>query len=167
MHKLARWITQMILYALLAIVVGYFSTRPVYHHLGEDEALLRLSFRHPGKVLAECRRLKAEELAKIPANMRQELDCPRERSPVRVKLEMDGRAMHDVTYPPAGFSRDGASTGYWRQAVGAGSHRLLVQISDDQRSTAFAYVREHTAELRPGQVLLIDFSLDKGGIQIK
>ncbi len=79
MHKLAKYVGQGILYALFAAVVGYFSTLPKYHHLEPDQALLRLSFKHPGKTKADCRQGSPEDLARVPANMRQALDCPRER----------------------------------------------------------------------------------------
>ncbi len=44
----------------------------------------------PGKI-TDCRPRTAEELAKMPPQLRAQQDCPRERSPVRVRVELDGK----------------------------------------------------------------------------
>jgi hypothetical protein len=54
-----------------------------YRHLASDQALIKLSFTRVGKPVGDCRKLSAEELAKLPPNMRAPTVCPRERSPVR------------------------------------------------------------------------------------
>ena len=77
MNRAMRYAGQAALYALFALVIGYFSTSPRYHHLAPDQGLLRLSFKHPGKIKADCRQRTPEELAKLPANMRTPLDCKR------------------------------------------------------------------------------------------
>src|SRR3990172_4110065 len=74
-----RYAGQGALYALFAPAIGYCSTSPQYRPLEQGQALLRLSFKHAGKLVAECRKRSPEELARLPANMRAELDCPRER----------------------------------------------------------------------------------------
>ncbi len=81
---------QVVLYALFAATIGFFSSYPRYRHLAHDQALLKLSFSHPGQLVSECRRRTQEELAALPPNMRNPLDCPRERSPVTVQLALDG-----------------------------------------------------------------------------
>ena len=167
MDKAARYAGQAALYALFALFIGYFSTSPPYRHLAPDQGLLRLSFKHPGKVKADCRQRTPEELARIPANMRQEMDCPRERSPVRVRVEFDGKDLYDEVFPPAGLSRDGASSGYRRLPIAAGAHHLKVQFNDDVRVAGFNYEREQRVEIKAGQVLLIDFAPDKGGVVIR
>ena len=167
MHDAARYAGQGMLYALFALAIGYFSTSPGYRHLAPDSALLRLSFTHAGKILADCRQRSAEELAKTPANMRQALDCPRERSPVRVRVELDGAPLYDEAFAPAGLKRDGAAAAYRRLPIPAGEHRLRVQFNDDARIAGFNFERERTVRAVPGQVVLIDFSADKGGILIQ
>ena len=81
MNQATRIFAQALLYAAFAAVVGYFATAPVYRHLPADQALIKLSFSHSGKLLAECRQRSPEELAKMPPNMRAPMDCPRERPP--------------------------------------------------------------------------------------
>ncbi len=167
MHKAARYVGQGVLYAAFAVVIGYFSTLPKYQHLQSDQALLRLSFKHAGKTKADCRQRSPEELAKIPPNMRQALDCPRERSPVRVRVELDGADLYDESFPPSGLSKDGASTGYRRLPIAAGHHHLKVQFADDVRVAGFNYQREQEVDAKPGRVVLIDFAGDQGGIVIR
>jgi hypothetical protein len=167
MSDVTRWLGQGVLYALFAAFIGYFSTSPKYQHLAPGEALLRLSFKHPGKTKAECRPRTAEELAKTPANMRQALDCPRERSPVRVRVELDGSGLYDEAFPPSGWSKDGASTGYRRLPIVAGRHHLKVQFADDVRVAGFNYERDQDVDVKAGQVVLIDFVAEQGGIVIR
>ena len=167
MHRALQWVGQALLYALFALVIGYFSTSPRYRQLKPDEALLRLSFSHPGKIRADCRQRTPEELAKLPANMRAPLDCPRERSPVVVRLELDGKELYNESFAPSGLSRDGASTGYRRLAIPAGAHRVRVQFNDDSRVKGFNYERDKEIVAAPGQVVLIDFAPERGGAIIR
>jgi hypothetical protein len=135
---------QAVLYALFAATIGWFSFNPRYQHLEPEQALLKLSFSHPGQLREECRKRTAEELAKLPPNMRQALDCPRVR--------------------PAGVSRDGPSTLYARYVVPAGEHHLAVRINDSVREPGFRHVREEQVQLAPGRILVVDFDPGKGGI---
>ena len=49
----------------------------------------------------------------------------------------------------------------------AGEHRLLVQVNDDARVQGFTHERAETVRIRPGQVVLIDFVADRGGVVIR
>ena len=167
MGKVLRYAGQAALFALFAVFIGYFSTAPRYRHLPEDAALLRLSFKHPGKITADCRQRSAEELAKMPAQLRTQADCPRERSPVRVRVEFDGGTLIEDTFSPSGLSRDGAAAGYRRVPIAAGEHRVRVQFNDDVRVPGYNFEREQTITAVPGQVILIDFNAERGGILIK
>ena len=167
MGKVLRYAGQAALFALFAVFIGYFSTAPRYRHLPEDAALLRLSFKHPGKITADCRQRSAEELAKMPAQLRTQADCPRERSPVRVRVEFDGGTLIEDTFSPSGLSRDGAAAGYRRVPITAGEHRVRVQFNDDVRVPGYNFEREQTITAVPGQVILIDFNAERGGILIK
>ncbi len=155
---------QAVLYAAFAAVVGIFSSTPTYRHLGEDEALLKLSFSQPGQLRSECRRRSTEELQRMAPNMRQEFDCPRERSPLIVELSLDGAVLAHESVQPAGVARDGPSTYYARFPVPAGEHRVAVRIDDSVRVPGFGHVREETVRLEPGRVFVVDFDPARGGI---
>ena len=158
---------QVVLYAAFAAFIAFFSTHPQYRNLEPDQALIKLSFSHAGQLAQECRKRSAEELAKLSPNMRAPMECPRERSPVSVELELDGKTLAHRSAPPSGLSRDGASILYERFAVPAGKHEVSVKFNDSVRVKAFNYSREEHVELRPGQVLVVDFNPEKGGILIQ
>lgn len=157
-----RFVAQLLLYVPLMAIIGYLSTSPAFVHLPEGQALIRLTFSVAGQRLQECRERSPEELAKLAPNMRAAMDCPRERAPVTVELEMDGRLLYHVAVPPKGFKKDLPSTVYRRLAVSAGSHHFVARLRD--RATGdFNYVQEKTLELRSGDSLVIDFNPAQGG----
>lgn len=163
----AGYAGQALAYAAFIAAVGYFSTSPPYRYLAPDEGLLRLSFKHAGQVRSECRQRSAEELAKLQPQFRTATECPRERSPVRVRVEMDDRTLVDETFPAAGLARDGAASAYRRVPIAAGTHTLRVQFNDDVRAPGFTHAGEARVEVKPGQVVLIDFRPDQGGVIIR
>lgn len=158
---------QVVLYGLFALAIGVFSQWPTYHHLAPDQALVKVSFTRVGKPVGDCRPLTPEELAKLPPNMREPTKCPRERSPVTVQVDIDGRRVLDRVAPPTGLSKDGASSVYERLVVPAGERRIAVALSDDVRAREAAHRREATVRLAPGQVLVIDFDANAGGITLQ
>jgi|SRR5689334_4574269 len=167
MRKALAIAGQIVLYAAFAGFIALFSAWPQYHPLAPDQALIKLSFSHAGLLAQDCRRRSAEELAKLPPNMRAPMECPRERSPVRVQLALDGHTVAQRAVPPSGLAHDGASTLYERFVVPAGAHDLSVKFNDSVRVPGFNYAREQRIELRPLQVLVIDFNPQQGGILIQ
>jgi hypothetical protein len=162
-----RLLAQAALYGAFALAVGVFSSWPVFRQLDAEQALLRLSLLHSGKPRFECRTRSAEELEKMPKHMRTPLDCPRERSPVRVQVEFDGRIVIDETVAPGGLTRDGAAAIYRRMAVPVGAHQLRVRVNDDSRRQDFPFEHTQALQLAAGQVVLIDFNPDRGGVIVR
>ncbi len=162
MNKVARYAVQVLLYVAFGAAIGYFSSRPAFEVMPPDQALVRLSFSHGAKPIAPCRERTDEELAKLPPNMRVKLDCPRERAPVKVEIEMDGKPLYEIVAAPAGIRRDGASTVYRRLPVTAGRHEFKARLSDSPDGK-FDYSAEEVVDLAPGRVLLIDFNAGQGG----
>ncbi|MDH4061221.1 MAG: hypothetical protein OEU94_10455 [Aquincola sp.] len=163
----AAWAGQVALYGLFALAIGVFSQWPRYHPLGPGQALIKLSFTRVGKPVGDCRSLSDAELARLPPNMRTPTVCPRERSPITVQVDVDGVRSLDRSAPPSGLSRDGASAVYERLVVPSGQRRISVQLSDDVRAREAPYRREALVTLAPGQVLVIDFDAEKGGITLQ
>lgn len=155
---------QVLLYVFFAGLIGIFSRWPVYRPIAPDQALIKLSFTHHGKPVSECRQASAAELAKLPPNMRAPMRCPRERSPVRVELDIDGVVAYRHQATPSGLSKDGPSSVYHRFQVPAGSHHIAVRLNDDARKPQFTHVREANVALKPAQILVIDFDAEKGGV---
>ena len=162
MKQALRLAAQLALYLPLMALIGYFSTQPRFSVLAPDQALVRLSFIHAAERREACRTRSAEELAKLPPNMRAAQDCPRERAPVLVELELDGQVVLRREVQPAGLARDGNATVYHRLAVPAGRHRIVARLRD-RPGEGFNFEKAETFELAPGQALLIDFVGNKGG----
>ena len=163
MRKLVQLGGQALAYALFAVAVGYFATRPAYTHFDPDQALIKLSFSHAGQRKGECRRLTPEELARLAPNMRRPLDCPRERVPLRVELLLDGEALFRADLPPSGLAGDGASTVYRKFPVAPGRHRLTARLRDSPRTEGFDYESEREVMLEPRQNFVVDFKAASGG----
>jgi len=155
---------QVVFYGLFAVIIGYFSTAPAYTHLGPDRALIKLSFSTHGEPVGECRVRTPEELAKLAPNMRTPKVCPRERSPIKVQVALNGQPLFEGVAPPAGLSKDGTSTIYERFEVPAGEHLLSVKVNDNVRIEGFNHVKEERVTLKPAQILVIDMNKDHGGL---
>jgi hypothetical protein len=150
---------------LFAVFIGVFSSWPRYQALPPDQAVVKVSFIHHGQRVAPCRPFTAEELAKLPPNLRTPLKCERERAPVTIELDVDGATVYRRVAQPAGLARDGAAAVYQRLNLPAGEHRIAVRLKDTV-GPDFNHTREATVRLQPAQVLVIDFDAEKGGITL-
>jgi hypothetical protein len=153
-------------YAAFAVFIGYFSTSPAYHPIAPDRALVKLSFSHAGERKQACRERTEAELAKLAPNMRAKLDCPRERSPVVVDLEMDGRAIGHVVAQPTGLRGDLPSTVYRRIEIPAGRHAFRARLADGPAGE-FRHEARATIDLAPGGVLVVDFVNARAGFEFR
>lgn len=156
-----RWSGQAATLGALMLCVGAFANGPTYRSLGADQAVLKLSFSHPGQPKGECRMRTPEELAALPQQLRQPRICPRERLPVTVELRVDGQLVHSQVVQPAGLSRDGSATVYRRFAVPAGRHVLSAALRDSARADGFDYANAAELTLAPAQVLTVDFDSER------
>ncbi|HJW56119.1 MAG TPA: hypothetical protein VJ577_12660 [Burkholderiaceae bacterium] len=164
---MAKWIGQAAWFLLFMLGISYLSTSPAYNYLDKQQALLRLSISHAGQIVGTCRARSAAELANMSRNMRALQDCPRERSPVTIEVELDGRILYHEVIPPSGLSHDGASTVYRRFPLQSGEHRLAVRMNDSKKISGFNFERSEVVQLHPAQVLVIDFNQQQGGVIIK
>jgi ferredoxin/coenzyme F420-reducing hydrogenase delta subunit len=154
---------QLVAYAAMAALVGYFATQPSFANLGPDQALLKLSFIHAGQPLKPCRRYTPEELAKTPFNQRRPSDCERGRWHVTVELDLDGQPLYRGTHEPAGLWNDGPSSVYARFEVPAGRHRIDARLSDDGSKQGFDYTASEVVDFAAGDNFVVDFSAAEGG----
>ncbi|HSA89938.1 MAG TPA: hypothetical protein VLF42_08590 [Burkholderiales bacterium] len=160
--KALRFAAQLALYAPLMAILAYFSTEPRFSVIAPGEALVRVSFIHATQRRQACRERTPEELAKLAPNMRAALDCPRERSPLLVELELDGKLVLRREVQPSGLRRDGNAVVYERMALPAGRHRIVARLRD-RAEGGFNYLKDETVELAGGQTLIIDFNAARGG----
>lgn len=153
--------------ALCALVLAWLSSAPGYRHVPPRSGLLRLSMIVAGARVAPCRDLTAAEIAQLAANMRQAQSCPRERADVRILLWINDAIAVDAIVSPRGLARDGAATIYRRIVLPAGSYQLRVAVNDDERQSSFRYDVRAVREIRPGQVLTVDFDREAGGVTFR
>ena len=163
MVRVLQAIGQAIAYALFAVVIGFFATRPAYTYLEPGLAVIKLSFSHAGEHVEECRRLSQEELEQIAPNMRRPTQCPRERVPLLVEVELDGELIYSEALPPSGLAGDGASTAYKKFPLAAGNYHLVTRLRDSRRPDGFDHESAADISLQPQQNLVIDFRPELGG----
>lgn len=163
MNKVLRYGLQAFYYTLFMAVVWYFSIKPPYHQLAEDQAVITLSFTHATNLREACRKLTQEELMKLAPNMRLPTDCPRERSPLRLELYLDGKLLTKTSIEPPGFHKDQGVHLFKRIKVIAGEHKLRLWMNDDVNIDGATYQYEQTVLLKPEQQLLVDFDKESGG----
>jgi hypothetical protein len=148
---------QIVVMAAIFAVVAAFADWPRYRQIPPQSAIVKLSFTHGSNRAAECRRRTAQELAKLPPNMRKPLECPRRRGSIYVELDLDGRTIYRASLPPGGISGDGPARVYQRFLVPAGAHTLAVRMRDTPRSEGFDYARSDNVVLSPDQNFVVDF----------
>ena len=163
MPSLLRYVGQALAYALFAIVVGYFATRPAYTHLDPDNAMIKLSFSHAGAHVEECRTLTQEELNQVAPNMRRLTQCLRERVSLQIEVLLDGALIYRDQLAPSGIAGDGASTAYKKFPVSAGTHHLVTRLRDSRREAGFDYEKSADITLTPKQIFVVDFRPELGG----
>lgn len=157
---------QAVTYIWFAAVIGFFASSPPYTHRAPGMAQIKLSLSHPGQRKVECRRRTREELAKMPANMRAAKECPRERWPVHVEIDIDGKTMMSETARPNGLSRDGPSIFYRAWPIASGKHQIAMRLRE-KGNTGFDYDWTLEINLAPQRILAIQFNAAKGGFIVK
>lgn len=149
-----------IIMLLVVLGVALLSSRPVWQSLPDDVAVLRLSFTHSGT--RACRERTAEELAKLPPNMRNRKLCDRTRSPVWIEMEIDGQQVIARDLKPSGIAGSGPSRIYQRSDLPAGRHHLVVRMRDDPAASGFTQEAAFDVDLAPGQSIAVDFNATTG-----
>lgn len=162
-----RYVGQALVYLIFAAFLGYFASAPSFTHFPPDQALIKLSLAHGAAREGGCRRRTQEELQKLAPNMRRPMDCPRQRLPVVIELEIDGDIRYSASVPPTGLSGDGPSRIYQRFAVSAGKHDIVARLRDSDRAEGFDYEKSAVVELQAQQSLAIDFRQEMGGFLLR
>jgi ferredoxin/coenzyme F420-reducing hydrogenase delta subunit len=150
---------QAIAYGVFAVLVGLFSIWPRYRLIGDDEAMISLTFSHAGQRVEPCRRLSQDELMKLPPNMRKPNECPRERHPVVVTFSVDGEVLYSESKSPSGIWNDGVSTVYKRMPVKAGEHDLFIGMHESGPGEDFDFQRRELMTLEAGQHVVVEFDI--------
>jgi len=157
-----RFVGQFAVILLLFAGVAALADWPTYRQIPPGYGVVMLTFVRGAERVSECRRLSAQEIAKLPPNMRRLQDCPRGRRPVYVELDIDGRPIFRASLPPSGIAGDGPSRVYQRFVLPASDYDLAVRMRDTGRSEGFDHESTKHVALAPAQVLVIDFRAETG-----
>ena len=162
MKNVLLWTGRFAVVLALFSGVAWLSDRPVYRQIPSDSAVMLLTFVHGADRRSECRRLRPEEIAKLPANMRRVEDCPRARRPLYVELEIDGRTIYHANLPPSGIAGDGPSRVYHKVVLPAARYDVAVRMRDTPRAGGFDHERRETVQLADKQMFVIDYRPESG-----
>lgn len=152
-----RWFGTAATMVAVTLLVAMLAGWPPYRLVDSDRAFIKVSLRHTGALIGECRTLTADELQRLPPNMRAPQECPRDRSPLVLQMDVDGRRLIDATLPAQGLHSDGRAAFYRRLPIPAGTRWVDIRMKDDIRQSQFRYQASHRVELEPGRALIIDF----------
>ncbi len=158
-----RYLLQAVNLFLFIALIAAFSSGPTVRQLEEGMAVITLAFGHAGEPVRACHKRTPEELAALAPNMRAPMDCPRERSIIKVELLMDGELIHNIVAPPPGAFKDQGVDVYENVTVPEGHHEFTVRMNDDAQTEGFTYSNNYSVNLAPAQLLFIDFSQQKNG----
>ena len=151
--------------ALLVLIfagVAAFSDWPRHRSVPAGMGVVTLSFSHGADRRAACRPATEEELAKMPPNMRRTEICPRERPPIAVEFEIDGKRLFAADIAPSGIAGDGPSRVHRDFELPAGTYELTVRMRD-RPGDEFDWQASKTVELKPADHRVVDFRADGGG----
>jgi hypothetical protein len=157
MADIKRYLGQTVLFALFFIPLTWITHQPTHRHLGEGLAELKIAVRHAGTIIGECSAVAAGKYTPLPGNKQRPQICPRERSPLKLELLMDGETLYRATVPASGLHNDGVASIYRRFTVPAGSHHLQLRMNDDAAVEGYAWELERKVDLRPTQVMVASF----------
>jgi hypothetical protein len=157
MISIMRILLQAVNLTIFMGLVGYFSIYPPFKHLEDDQAMITLAISHAGQRREECRKISPEEMAKLPPNMRIQMDCPRERSPITVDLTLDGKSVISNSVEPPGLYKDQGIDIFQSIKVPAGKHLLSIRMNDSIRVEGPTFTHEKDINLKPAQLLVIQF----------
>lgn len=153
---------QFVVIAALFAAVATFANWPAYRQFPHGSAVVLLTFVHGADRKAACRKLTAQEIEKLPPNMRRLQDCPRRRPAVYVELDLGGRSVFRANLPPTGIAGDGPSRVYQRFVVPAGEYDVAVRMRDTLRVEGFDHANGTAVALVPDQMFVIDFRPEQG-----
>lgn len=159
-----RYLGQALCYALFFVPLAYLTQAPLHRHMDDDLAVLKIAIRHAGAIVGACTAINAADKVNRPANMQQVEICPRERSPLRLELILDGNTLYRESVAASGLHNDGVSSMYRRFSIPAGPHHLQLLMNDDVAVEGYNWQFKQDIQLQPAQVLVASF---KEGFRIQ
>jgi hypothetical protein len=127
---------------------------------------VRLAWRLPGQSWTDCRPLSAEEIARMPAHMRQTQDCRTVYLHYRLRAWTDGVLHIDRAVAPLGARGDRPLYVEQDLPLSPGSHHVRVEFLpvDDPKGAGIALEFEGTLEVTGGHARLVTFDADRNAL---
>lgn len=167
MTRIARIVLQVVLFAAFAAVIAYLSASPSYEYASAELSTVKLSLSHAADRVEPCVQLTPQEVAKLAPNMRQAERCERERLPLTVELEIDGKLVLRVVAPPSGLWNDGPASVYERFEIAPGAHRITARLRDSSRAAGWDYFHSERVELQAARYFTVTFRPETGGFSFR
>ncbi|MFQ5569760.1 MAG: hydrogenase iron-sulfur subunit [Rhodothermales bacterium] len=122
---------------------------------------LVVSFKHAGEVI-ETNGDEAADQADLLPHMRRTVKVERVRSPVRMKIIVDGEEVVHRAYEPGGLFDDGNSIAVETIPVSEGNHRVQVQIGDTADPEEWTFIEAKTVSFTVAERRVILFDRGSG-----
>ena len=137
----------------IAVTIGIalLSSLP-YTAERNPRAVVRLSWRVLGEQVQECRRLTPEELARLPAHMRQEVECEGRVAPYRLTVLVDGVLADSGLIRASGAREDRPIYVFREIEVEPGEHRLEIAFVSERPEDAGQPTGESPADPGTGAI---------------
>jgi hypothetical protein len=113
--------------AAATLGLGWASTLPLAVH-GAPDAMLRVAWSARPERVEECREQSAEDLARLPAHMRQPVVCEGAAATYRLQVIHDGRVIADDVVRGGGLRQDRRLYVFREFAVPPGDARVEVRF---------------------------------------
>ena len=125
---LKLWLIGLVLTAVTLIVL-LFVSNAAFHNPAPADAEFVFTFRVYGEWISGAAVASPDDATDTrPVHMRTPLPKQRTRSPVLVRVTVDGHHQEHI-YQPKGFKSDGTSVGELRVPLTPGTHRISVTVS--------------------------------------
>jgi hypothetical protein len=187
-----RWPRRAVGAALLLVSAGVLSLLSEAPYTAEPatHGVIRLAWRARGERVRRCRRLTPDELAKLPAHMRQEEVCERAVLPYRLRVTVDGAPAIDELVRAGGAREDRPLFVFRELSVAPGAHHITVaferasgrdgvedEVEDDRaqrrepRESAVRETPDHlaldeTVTLAPRAILLVTYDDERQRLRL-
>ena len=84
--------------------------------------------------------------------------CPRERSPVSVRLSLGDRVVMSEMVLPVGYHNDGVSALYRNFQFESGKVHVTLVINDSEGDERSTYTYEREINIKPSESVALEFS---------
>ena len=162
-----RFILQVLAYGSFAVVAGFLSASPVYEYGDPDLAVVKISLSHATDRVEPCVLLTPEEVAKLAPNMRRTEKCERERLPLAIELDVDGKIVMAMQATPSGLWGDGPASIYHRFEIPPGRYQVSARLRDSESADGWDYTLTSDVDLVAGRYMTITFRAENGGFEFK